>query len=102
MCKGKEERERKNELKAHGFVQETKVAIEERKCNKLNIGVESMQRSGTEAIRAQLQPSKPKREITNITNSQKRTYGQPSEHLFPKGGHSATETTLKIIRTHVR
>ena len=32
------------------------------------------------------QPSKPKREITNITNSQntKRTYGQPSEQLFPK------------------
>ena len=34
-----------------------------------------MQRSGTEAIRTQLQPSKPKREITNIANSQnaKRT-----------------------------
>ena len=29
---------------------------------------------------------KPKREITNITNIQKtkRTYGQPSEQLFPK------------------
>ena len=50
------------------------------------IKVESMQRSGTEAIRTQLQPSKQKREITNITNSQntKRTYGQPSEQLFPK------------------
>ena len=45
-----------------------------------------MQRSGTEAIRPQIQPSKPKREITNITNSQntKRTFGQPSEQLFPK------------------
>ena len=45
-----------------------------------------MQRSGTEAIITQPQPSKPKREITNITNSQntKRTYGQPSEQLFPK------------------
>ena len=45
-----------------------------------------MQRSGTEAIRTQLQPSKPKREITNITNSQniKITYCQPSEQLFPK------------------
>ena len=44
-----------------------------------------MQRSGTETIRTQLQPSKPKREMTNITNSQntKRRYGQPSE-LFPK------------------
>ena len=45
-----------------------------------------MQRSGTKAIRTQIQPSKPKREITYITNSQnmKRTYGQPSEQLFPK------------------
>ena len=29
-----------------------------------------MQKSGTEAIRTQIQSSKPKREITNITNSQ--------------------------------
>ena len=45
-----------------------------------------MQRPGTEAIRTQIQPSKPKWEITSITNSQntKRTYGQPSEQLFPK------------------
>ena len=45
-----------------------------------------MQKSGAEAIRTQIQPSKPKREITNITNSQntKRTYGQPSEQLYPK------------------
>ena len=44
-----------------------------------------MQRSGTKAIRTQIQPSKPRREITRITNSQntKRTYGQSSEHLFP-------------------
>ena len=62
-----------------------------------------MQRSRTEAIRSQFQPSKPKREITNITISKntKRTYGQPSEKLFPKGGHSATETELKIL-THIR
>ena len=32
--------------------------------------VKSMQRSGTEAIRTQILLSKPKREITNITNSQ--------------------------------
>ena len=59
-----------------------------------------MQISGTEAIRTQIWPSKPKWEITNITNSQntKRTYGQPSEQVFfRKGGHSATETELKII-----
>ena len=45
-----------------------------------------MQSSGTEATRNQTQPPKPKREITNITNSQntKRTHGQPSEQLFPK------------------
>ena len=45
-----------------------------------------MQRSGIEAIRTQTQPSKPKREITNITKSQntKRTYCQASEKLFPK------------------
>ena len=51
------------------------------------VKVKGMQRSGTEAIRTQLQTSKPKREITNITNSQntKRTYyGQPIEQLFPK------------------
>ena len=29
-----------------------------------------MQRSGTEAIRTQIEPSNPKREIINITNSQ--------------------------------
>ena len=48
--------------------------------------VKCMQRSGTEAIRTQLQPSKPKREITKITNSQNtnRTYGQPNRQLFPK------------------
>ena len=45
-----------------------------------------MQRPGTEANRTQIQPSKPKREITKTTNSQytKRAYGQPSEQLFPK------------------
>ena len=61
--------------------------------------VKRIQRSGTEAIKTQFQPSKSKREITNITNSQntKRTNGQPSKQLFPKGGHSATKTELKII-----
>ena len=45
-----------------------------------------MQRSGTEVIRTQIQPAKPKREISDITNNHntKRTYGQPSEQLFPK------------------
>ena len=45
-----------------------------------------MQISGTKAIRTNIKPSKPKRVITEITNSQntKRTYGKPSEQLFPK------------------
>ena len=48
--------------------------------------VKSMQRPGTEAIITKIQPSQPKREITKITSSQntKKTYGQPSEQLFPK------------------
>ena len=48
--------------------------------------VKNMHSSGTEAIKTQIQPSKPKREITNITKSQntKITYGQPSEQLFFK------------------
>ena len=46
--------------------------------------VKSMHRSGTEAVRTQIQTSKQNREIIKITNSQntKRTYGQPSEQLF--------------------
>ena len=45
-----------------------------------------MQRLGTEAFRTQIQPSKPKREITKITNSQntRRTYGQSREQFFTK------------------
>ena len=56
------------------------------KLNMLSVKVKSMQRPGTEAIRIQIQPSKPKRMINKITHSQntKRTYGQPSEQLFPK------------------
>ena len=66
--------------------------------------VKSMQRPGTEAIGTLIQPSKPKQEITEIIHSQntKRTYGQLSEQLFPKNvfpksGHSATQTELKFI-----
>ena len=58
-----------------------------------------MQRSENEAIRTKIQ----QREITNITNSQIQI-----EHMvirvssyFPKGVHSATETELKIVLTHV-
>ena len=43
----------------------------------------SMQISGTETIRTQIQPSKRKREISKITNSQntKRRYGQRMQSL---------------------
>ena len=42
----------------------------------LEVKVKSMQRPGTEAIRTQIKPSKPKPEITKITNSRNtnRTY----------------------------
>ena len=60
--------------------------------------VKQMQRTGTEAIRTQLQPSKPKREITKIANSQntKITYGQPSDHLFPKRWPLSNRNQTKI------
>ena len=53
--------------------------------HKLRMKVKSMQRPGIEAIRTQIQSSKPKREITKITNSQhtKRSYGLVSEQPFP-------------------
>ena len=48
--------------------------------------VKCVQRSGTAAIRTQIQPLKPKRETSIVTNSQntKRIYGQTSDQLFPK------------------
>ena len=55
---------------------------------------------GTEAIRTQIQPSKPKREITKITDSQntKRTYGQPSEQLFKKKVATQQPKSKKVNR----
>ena len=45
-----------------------------------------MQRPGTKRNRTKIKTYKQEWEITKITNSQntKRTYGQPSEQLFPK------------------
>ena len=59
--------------------------------------VKQMQKSGTEAIRTQLQPSKSKREITKITNSQntKKHVVKRLSSSFPKGGHSAIENHNK-------
>ena len=62
-----------------------------------------MQRSGTQANRTKIQPSKQKREIINITNSQNtnRTYGQPSEQLFPKRWQlSNRNRTKNNMNTH--
>ena len=60
------------------------------------VKVKSMQRSGTEATRTPIKPSKPTHEITN-TNSQNKkiTYGQPSEQLFPKRWPLSNQTELK-------
>ena len=57
-----------------------------------------MQRTGNETIRTQIQPSKPKREINKITNSQntKRIYGQPVSSSFL----SNPKRTKNIIKTH--
>ena len=58
-----------------------------------------MQRSGTEAIITKIQPSKTKREKTNITNSQntERTHGQPSDQLFPKRWPLSHRNRTKVI-----
>ena len=55
-----------------------------------------MQRSGTKAIRTQIQQTKPKREITRITISQntKEHMANRVSSYFPKGGHSETQTEL--------
>ena len=69
----------------------------------LKLKVNFLQRSGTEAIRTQIQPSKPKREITKITIrlNTKRTFGQPSEQLFPKRWPlSNRNRTKNSIETH--
>ena len=60
-----------------------------------------MQRSGAEAIRTQIQPSKPKRGITNITNGQntKRTSGQLSEQLYPKRWPHSNRKRTKNMKT---
>ena len=72
---------------------------QKKKKEKYIIKVKSMQSSGTEAIRTQLQPPKPKREINNNTNSQniKRTYGQPNEQLFPKRWTLSNRNRTKFL-----
>ena len=57
--------------------------------------VKSMQRSGTEAISTQHQLSKPKREIIIVKIQREHMINRVSS-VFPKGGHSATKTELKL------
>ena len=58
----------------------------------------SVQRPGSEATRTQVQPSKPKREITKIQIVIQREHMvNRMSSYFPKGGHSATPTEIKII-----
>ena len=54
------------------------------------------------ATRTEIQPLKPTRKITKITNGQntKRTYGQPSKQLFPKRWPLSNPNRTKTIRTH--
>ena len=79
-----------------------------RQYNLLFLIVKSMQRSGTEAIKTQTQPSKPKREITKNTNSQntKGTYGQPGEQLFSKrwslSNPNRTKNNMKTRSTKLK
>ena len=63
-----------------------------------------MQISGTESIRTQLQPSKLKRKklILQIVKIQREHMVNRVSSYFPKGGHSATKTELKIIWKHIR
>ena len=63
------------------------------------MNVKSMQRTGTEASRIQIQPSNQKREklLLQIIKIQKEQMVNRVSNYFPKGGHSATQTELKII-----
>ena len=60
--------------------------------------VKSMQRPGIEAIRTEIETSKPKREITNKNSpNTKRTYGQPSEANVPIPNKYVRRACFRII-----
>ena len=54
--------------------------------------------TGTGPIKNQILLAKPKWEITKITNSQNTTEEMANrlDSYFQKGGHSATQTDLKV------
>ena len=66
--------------------------------------VTSKQITGTEANKTPIPSSKPKRKTTKIANRHniKRTYGQPSEQLFPKGWPLRNSNRTKIIYINIR
>ena len=61
--------------------------------------LKSVQRSGTEVIRTQLQPSKRIREILKLVKIQREHMVNPVSSYCPKGGHSATETEKNNMNT---
>ena len=62
--------------------------------------VKSMQRSGPEAIRTEIQPSKPKRETTLAHGLEnKRIYGHRVSSYFPNCGLSNPNRTKNNINT---
>ena len=75
------------------------IGVRDRGKEKVNDSKKYAKRSGTDAIRNRIQPSRTKRDITNITNSHdtKRTYGQPSKQLFPKRWPLSNQNRTKII-----
>ena len=60
--------------------------------------------TGTGAIRTEIPPFKPNREITKVTNSQntKRTNGQPSGQLFPTRWLLSNPNQTKNKCTNIR
>ena len=60
--------------------------------------------TGTGAIRRQIPISKPKWKITKITNRhiQRKQMAKRVGSYFPKGGHQANQTELKVSWTNIR
>ena len=70
----------------------------------MHVKLKRMKRSGTEVkLEAKSSPHKPEGEITKTINSQNASEYRVNRmsSYFPKGGHSATQAELKMIRTHV-
>ena len=66
--------------------------------------VKRKQCTGIGTRRTQILPSKPKREITKITNrhNTKRTFGHPSKQFFPKRWQLSHLKRTKLICTCIR